>query len=181
MLSEQTKPVAAQSKAATIAHQHALAAAIARVKAPAEKERRAPTNDEIAEIEALAAALATLTRGINGANDVTPADANTGGHQSGHALARGPPPSGCDASILRWRQVSARTGLSRPTIWRMVRENRFPRPLQLSSPAAVGWLTSEVAAWIESRVRQRDEQKQLPASPETRGRPRKARAFQQSP
>ena len=40
MLSEPTKPMAAPSKAAMIEFQHALAAAIARVKALAEKERR---------------------------------------------------------------------------------------------------------------------------------------------
>jgi hypothetical protein len=78
MLSEHTKPVAAQSKAGMIAHQHALAAAIGRVKALAEKERRDPTDGEIAEIEALEAALAMLTRGINRANDgVAPAAADT--------------------------------------------------------------------------------------------------------
>jgi prophage regulatory protein len=78
-------------------------------------------------------------------------------------------------TILRWRAVSARTGLSRPTIWRLVREGRFPRPVQLSSAQAVGWLASEVETWIQARIAQRDQQepRQSPISP---GRPRKAAA-----
>jgi len=75
-------------------------------------------------------------------------------------------------SFLRWRAVSVKTGLSRPTIWRAVREGRFPKPVQLTSPSAVGWLASEVEAWVQSRVRQRDEQQARP-SPVSRGRPRK--------
>jgi prophage regulatory protein len=170
MLFEHTKPVAAQVKAAMIARQHALAAAIARVKALAEKERRDPTDEEIVEIEALDAALATLTRGINQANDLVPAAADTGRYHRGHALARGPPSSGCDTRILRWREVAQRTGLSRPTIWRLVRAGTFPRPVQLSSPAAVGWIASEVDAWIATRIAQRD--LQVPRlTPERRGRP----------
>lgn len=36
------------------------------------------------------------------------------------------------------------------TIQRMVRENQFPRPRQLS-PNRVGWLLREVEAWAEER------------------------------
>jgi prophage regulatory protein len=174
-----TKPVAAQSKVAMIAHQHALAAAIARIEARAASEgRRKLTHEEIAEIEALMTASAALTRDINRANDATLVAADTNGHYPGHTLARGPPPSGGDNSILRWRQVSHLVGLSRPTLWRMVKKGRFPKPIQLSSAAAVGWVEAEVRSWLATRIAQRDQQVPRPA-PERRGRPRKAPRRQQ--
>lgn len=53
-------------------------------------------------------------------------------------------------TYLRWSTVQAVCGLSRVTIWRMERDSLFPRRRQLSANS-VGWLKSEVDAWIESR------------------------------
>jgi prophage regulatory protein len=50
--------------------------------------------------------------------------------------------------ILREREVRTATGLSRTTRWRLERAGRFPRKRQLSA-GAVGWLESEVLAWID--------------------------------
>ena len=105
------------------------------------------TNENIKAAQLKAAAIAhqhALAAARGRANDLLPAAADT--------LARGAPPSGCD-SILRWRDVSARTGLSRPTIWRAFRAGTFPRPVQLSSPAAVGWIASEVDALLSATDR----------------------------
>jgi prophage regulatory protein len=55
-------------------------------------------------------------------------------------------------NILRRPEVSARTGLSSPTIWRLERAGKFPARVQLSANS-VGWHESEVEAWIESRDR----------------------------
>ena len=52
--------------------------------------------------------------------------------------------------MLRNREVTARTGLSRTTLWRLERDGDFPPRRQLS-PNAVGWPESEVRAWIEGR------------------------------
>ena len=52
--------------------------------------------------------------------------------------------------ILRIREVVHRTGLSRPTIYRLVERGEFPHQVQLSAQC-VGWKESEVAAWIEER------------------------------
>jgi prophage regulatory protein len=52
---------------------------------------------------------------------------------------------------LRWPTVQEVSGLSRVTVWRMERDDRFPRRRQLSSNS-VGWLKSEVDAWVDSRV-----------------------------
>ncbi len=42
------------------------------------------------------------------------------------------------------------TGLSRTTIWRMVKTGRFPKPVELG-PRAPGWRQSDVHGWLESR------------------------------
>jgi prophage regulatory protein len=52
--------------------------------------------------------------------------------------------------ILRWPQVHERTGLSRTTVWRLVRAKRFPKPIN-PTPATTGWLASDIAKWIEER------------------------------
>jgi prophage regulatory protein len=49
--------------------------------------------------------------------------------------------------FLREREVRSMTGLSRTTRWRLERIGQFPRRRQIS-PGAVGWLESEVLAWM---------------------------------
>lgn len=51
---------------------------------------------------------------------------------------------------LRWPTVQEVSGLSRVTVWRMERDDRFPHRRQLSANS-VGWLKSEVDAWVDSR------------------------------
>lgn len=51
---------------------------------------------------------------------------------------------------LRWPTVHQVSGLSRVTVWRMERDERFPRRRQLSANS-VGWLQSEIEAWVNSR------------------------------
>ena len=53
--------------------------------------------------------------------------------------------------ILRRHKVEARTGLSRSTIYDRVKAGTFPAPISLGRKA-VGWLESEIEAWISSRV-----------------------------
>jgi prophage regulatory protein len=55
-------------------------------------------------------------------------------------------------SILRCKQVQARTGLARSTIYLYIKTGTFPRPVPLGA-RAVGWLESEVCDWIAERVR----------------------------
>jgi prophage regulatory protein len=55
-------------------------------------------------------------------------------------------------SILRRKQVQARTGLARSTIYLHIRNGTFPRPVPLGV-RAVGWLESEISDWIAERVR----------------------------
>jgi len=48
--------------------------------------------------------------------------------------------------------VCAITGLSVPTLYRLMGRNRFPRPLKITN-AARAWKLSEITAWIDSRPR----------------------------
>ena len=54
-------------------------------------------------------------------------------------------------SLIRLPAVKERTGLSRSTIYNRISQGTFPRPVGLGG-RAVGWLQSEVEAWIEQRV-----------------------------
>lgn len=54
--------------------------------------------------------------------------------------------------ILRRREVEARTGLSRSTIYAKMADGTFPRPLRIGQ-RAVGWPELEITAWLESRPR----------------------------
>ena len=53
--------------------------------------------------------------------------------------------------LLRIPAVMARTGLGRSTIYRWSAEGRFPAPVRLSA-RAVGWVESEVEAWLRERI-----------------------------
>ena len=52
--------------------------------------------------------------------------------------------------ILRLRAVEGRTGISRATIYRMIKAGTFPPQVQVS-PGAVGWHAEEIDAWVASR------------------------------
>jgi prophage regulatory protein len=54
-------------------------------------------------------------------------------------------------TILRHSQVRIRTGLSRCAIYNRVKAKTFPQPIQLG-PRAVGFLQSEIDAWIADRI-----------------------------
>lgn len=53
--------------------------------------------------------------------------------------------------VLRLPAVMAITGLSRTTLYRMVGEGRFPQQIPLGT-RCVGWLTSDVNAWLQSKA-----------------------------
>ena len=56
--------------------------------------------------------------------------------------------------IVRDNEAGKITGTSRTTRWRLEREGLFPKRLQISS-GAVGWLASELQAWIQERATHR--------------------------
>ena len=50
-------------------------------------------------------------------------------------------------SILRRRDVEQRCGLARSTIYQLMSEGKFPRPVKLGK-RAVGWRESDIAEWL---------------------------------
>lgn len=54
-------------------------------------------------------------------------------------------------TILRRKQVEARVGLRRSTIYQGVADGTFPRPVRLGA-RSVGWLAHEVERWLADRV-----------------------------
>jgi len=57
--------------------------------------------------------------------------------------------------VLRLPAVRARTGLSASTAYEGIAAGTFPRPIKIG-PRAVGWLESEIDAWLAARVAERD-------------------------
>ena len=53
-------------------------------------------------------------------------------------------------SILRRKEVEARIGLSRSSIYAAMAQGQFPRPLRLGR-RAVGWRQSEIDDWLARR------------------------------
>lgn len=53
--------------------------------------------------------------------------------------------------LLRLPAVKAWVGLSRSTIYAMIAEGEFPKPIKLGK-RAVGWRESDVANWLEGRT-----------------------------
>ncbi|KAF3999192.1 helix-turn-helix transcriptional regulator [Glaciimonas immobilis] len=54
-------------------------------------------------------------------------------------------------SILRVKDVIAKTGIKRTNLYRQVKAKTFPAPINLGAKA-IGWIENEVDAWIESRM-----------------------------
>lgn len=64
-------------------------------------------------------------------------------------------------TILRRKQVEARTGLSRSTIYGKIRKNdkrptefdpAFPQPVKIGL-RSVGWVESEIEAWLDAQIK----------------------------
>jgi prophage regulatory protein len=84
-------------------------------------------------------------------------------------------------TIIRRRDVEARTGLSRSAIYARLKRNpkrpndydpTFPRPIQLG-PRAVGWIAAEIDRWVAARAAERDWTP--PAAPEPEPAPTERR------
>jgi prophage regulatory protein len=53
--------------------------------------------------------------------------------------------------IVRLKAAKDWTGLSRSTIYAMMKNKTFPQSLSLGA-RAIGWLESDIQAWIDSRL-----------------------------
>jgi prophage regulatory protein len=52
--------------------------------------------------------------------------------------------------LIRTKEVLEILGVSRSTLWRMVRAGRFPKPIAISTWAS-GYLDEDVRAWPQAR------------------------------
>lgn len=55
-----------------------------------------------------------------------------------------------DNRFLRLPQVMALIGLSKSTVYKLVRRGEFPAPLRLSE-RCIAWRAAEVASWMDAR------------------------------
>ncbi len=55
--------------------------------------------------------------------------------------------------IIRFEKVKELTGLSRSTIWRLEKNKLFPKRIKITN-RNVGWLLSEIEAWINFKFNQ---------------------------
>lgn len=57
--------------------------------------------------------------------------------------------------ILRRKEVEARTGLSRSTIYKRIADGTFPAPIPLGAKS-VGWVSQEIDDFLANCIAQRD-------------------------
>ena len=59
--------------------------------------------------------------------------------------------------VLRLKDVLSITGLGKTSIYKLIGLKSFPKPINLSL-RSVGWLESEIEAWIQEKINARDQQ-----------------------
>jgi prophage regulatory protein len=67
--------------------------------------------------------------------------------------------------ILRLPGVLSQTGLSRSAIYALIADRQFPAQINLG-PRTVGWVESEIADWIDSRIAARPSEYPVPSPAE---------------
>jgi len=58
-------------------------------------------------------------------------------------------------SLIRFPEVQKRTGYSKAWLYRLLGENRFPKPVKIGS-RSIAFVESEIDAWIAERIAERD-------------------------
>lgn len=61
-------------------------------------------------------------------------------------------------SILRRPEVLKKVGLCKAQLQNLINAGEFPKPVKLGGPdaRAVGWVDTEVQAWIDAKIAARD-------------------------
>jgi prophage regulatory protein len=57
--------------------------------------------------------------------------------------------------VLRFPATLAKTGLSRPHTYRLIRDGKHPRPIKIGD-RAVGFIEDEIDSYIEQKIAVRD-------------------------
>ena len=61
--------------------------------------------------------------------------------------------------LIAMPEVVERSGVSRATIYTLMSEHRFPRPLQLSK-RITRWLESDIDSWLQERIEERNRERE---------------------
>lgn len=56
-----------------------------------------------------------------------------------------------DEALIRERQLLPMLPFSAPTLWRRVRDSKFPQPIRLTDSRVTCWRMGEVRAWLLSQ------------------------------
>ena len=59
--------------------------------------------------------------------------------------------------LIKLKEVISLTGLSRSHLYALAQQGIFPKPVKLTERSSA-WVESEVLAWIEERIAQRNEE-----------------------
>lgn len=59
-------------------------------------------------------------------------------------------------AILRRKEVEARTGMARSTIYDRIAKGTFPAPVPLGGGKSVGWVEQEIQDFLDSCIAKRD-------------------------
>lgn len=54
-------------------------------------------------------------------------------------------------ALIRRKQVLARTGLARSTLYKLISQGDFPSPVRITAKA-VAWTNSDINNWIAGRI-----------------------------
>jgi len=68
-----------------------------------------------------------------------------------HQPVNKPPSIHDDVTFIRLPEVKAVTGLSKTSLYALIKEKSFPAPVRLG-PRAVAWVKSEIRQWAVERV-----------------------------
>lgn len=57
--------------------------------------------------------------------------------------------------LIRMNQTLDRTGFSKAWIYKLINQNRFPKPVKIGA-RSIAFVESEIDAWINERIAERD-------------------------
>ncbi|MDF3838553.1 AlpA family transcriptional regulator [Cupriavidus basilensis] len=56
--------------------------------------------------------------------------------------------------LIRMRKVLETTGISRPQVYALMKQNRFPKGVKIGRSTA--WVRKEINDWVQQRIAERD-------------------------
>lgn len=61
-------------------------------------------------------------------------------------------------TLIKRREVLARTALANSTLYRLMKDGTFPQSVQIG-PRSVAWVEDEIDQWIQQRIESAQQQK----------------------